>query len=140
MAVTPLIEHVLRLDVALQAASARLQARSDDEALHDLRVGVRRLRSLLRPLRNLSDVNTLEAAATALGHLSTPLRDSEVLVQELEARAQSALGDWHDRLQWLRRAEQESDLQPLCDSWRQALAAAEQRSAEALKPLCRQFS
>ncbi|MNQ65322.1 hypothetical protein D3C85_797750 [compost metagenome] len=40
--------------------------------------------------------------------------------------AQSALGDWHDRLQWLQRAEQEADLAACVDTWRTALQAAEE--------------
>ncbi|GAB3373422.1 CHAD domain-containing protein [Azotobacter armeniacus] len=211
---------------------------------------MRQLRSVLRPLRGLSDIDTLEVAAAAVGHLSTPLRDTEVLLQELDARglsdlsasrkleleagrdallassewlllrnaleawpavcrqaeragdlkglrkhirkrlvkqqrklaeglrdpahdrhrlrvlikrvrytdevypelstltagtpkrlkaAQSALGDWHDCLQWLHRAEQEADLQPLCAQWRQALADAEQCSDQKLMPLCKDF-
>ncbi|MFC0665829.1 CHAD domain-containing protein [Azotobacter chroococcum] len=250
MIVDRLVEHVLQLDVALMASGARLQARSDEEALHDLRVAVRQLRSVLRPLRGLSDIDALEVVAAAVGHASTPLRDTEVLLQELQARslaelsaprrqaleagrdallasaewlllrnaleawpavcrraerlgdlqglrkhirnrlakqqrklaealrdpahdrhrlrvlikrvryadeaypelsalpagtakrlkaAQSALGDWHDRLQWLQRAEREADLQPLCEAWRQALADAAQRSDQALEPLCKDF-
>lgn len=59
--------------------------RSDVEALHDLRVSLRRMRSLLRPLRGLPWIDPLEKAAAAMGQLSTPLRDDEVLLQELES-------------------------------------------------------
>jgi len=239
-------DQVLRLDVTLQACAARLAARSDSEALHDLRVALRRLRSLLRPLRGLPGIDPLEAAAAALGRLSTPLRDDEVLLHELESRgrsdlagarrerleagrdallagpewqqlcavlavwpsvwrqagrdgalkdlrrrilkrqrrqgkrlgealrdpahdrhrlrllikrvrygaeaypgladfpkalpktlkaAQSELGDWHDRLQWLSRAERETDLQPLVAGWQAEMAVAEQRSDEVLLKL-----
>ncbi|MNZ68157.1 CHAD domain protein [compost metagenome] len=229
-----LIERFIVLEVALLATRARLAARTDSEALHDLRIVVRRLRSLLRPLRGLPGVETLEAATAEVGRLSSPLRDLEVLADELarcglkapgarrrqalvvgypallaepalarlqfcltlwpgllrEAEregllkgernkvhrrllrqqqrlqvalsdpahdrhrlrllvkrvryaaevwpqqltleqpellkaAQSALGDWHDRLQWCLRAESEADLQPCLARWQRELAAAE---------------
>jgi CHAD domain-containing protein len=42
-----LVAHVLSLEVRLLACQARLSARTDPEALHDLRTTVRRLRSLV---------------------------------------------------------------------------------------------
>jgi CHAD domain-containing protein len=71
------------LEVGLMASQARLEARTDPEALHDLRTTVRRLRSLLRPLRGLPGVAQLEAAASRVGDLTTPLRDREVLAAYL---------------------------------------------------------
>lgn len=250
MIIKELIEHVTGLEAELKSCSDRLEERSDEEALHDLRVAVRRLRSILRPLRDFPDINALEVVAAVVGHRSTPLRDTEVLIKELDARgfpklsgarkrkleadydallassewlllrnamaawpaicreaeregelkglskhirkelakqqrklgeelrdathdrhrlrvrikrvryadevypelsdlpakvpqrlkaAQSALGDWHDCVQWLHRAEQEDDLKPLCSVWRQALADAEQRSDQALEPLFKDF-
>ncbi|WP_160108857.1 CHAD domain-containing protein [Pseudomonas izuensis] len=78
-----LVAHVLGLEVRLLAIQARLSARTDPEALHDLRTTVRRLRSLLRPLRGLPGVEQLEAAASHVGDLTTPLRDREVLAAYL---------------------------------------------------------
>lgn len=78
-----LVAHVLSLEVRLLACQARLSARTDPEALHDLRTTVRRLRSLLRPLRGLPGVEQLEAAASRVGDLTTPLRDREVLAAYL---------------------------------------------------------
>lgn len=74
-----LVAHVLSLEVRLLACQARLTARTDPEALHDLRTTVRRLRSLLRPLRGLPGVEQLESAAASVGQLTTPWRDREVL-------------------------------------------------------------
>ncbi|MCQ4347397.1 CHAD domain-containing protein [Pseudomonas stutzeri] len=235
-----LIARFIALDVALVATRARLAACTDREALHDLRIVVRRLRSLLRPLRGLPGVDSLEALAAEVGRLSSPLRDLEVLAEELErfgaaeparrrrevlaaaypqllgeaalARlqhalgqwpgllreaeregllrrwqkkvhrrllgqrqrlqialvdpahdrhrlrllvkrvryasevwpqplgvpadalkaAQSALGDWHDRLQWCRRAEEEEDLRPCLGHWQRELTAAEVEADAAL--------
>lgn len=78
-----LVAQVLGLEVRLLACQARLSARTDPEALHDLRTTVRRMRSLLRPLRGLPGVEQLEAAASAVGDLTTPLRDREVLAAYL---------------------------------------------------------
>ena len=243
-----LVAHILGVEVRVLACQARLSARTDPEALHDLRTTVRRLRSLLRPLRGLPGVEQLEAAASGVGDLTTPLRDREVLAAwllehgqpqaaqwrmaqmakaypavatstelgqllmildafprflraaqrqgllkglgkriskrlgkqwkkldqalhdpahdrhrlrllikrvrygieaypELDrlpkaARprlksAQSALGDWHDCLQWLARAEQEADLQPCVATWKTNMAEAEQRSDRVLEKLDR---
>jgi CHAD domain-containing protein len=241
-----LVAHVLGLEVRLLACQARLSARTDPEALHDLRTTVRRLRSLLRPLRGLPGVEQLEAAASRVGDLTTPLRDREVLAayllehdqpeaahrrmaqmaeaypavatspevaqllmildafprflrasqrqglvkglrQRIEKRlakqwkkldkalhdpahdrhrlrllikrvrygieaypeldrlpkaamprlksAQGALGDWHDCLQWLAMAEQETDLQPCVAAWKTAMAKAEGRADRVLDKL-----
>ena len=241
-----LVAHVLGLEVRLLACQARLSARTDPEALHDLRTTVRRLRSLLRPLRGLPGVEQLEAAASGVGDLTTPLRDREVLAayllehdqpeaahrrmaqmaeaypavatspevaqllmildafprflrasqrqgllkglrQRIEKRlakqwkkldqalhdpahdrhrlrllikrvrygidaypeldrlpkaamprlksAQGALGDWHDCLQWLAMAEQETDLQPCVAAWKTAMAKAEDRADRVLDKL-----
>jgi len=80
------VAQILALQVRLLACRERLAADTDSEALHDLRIGVRRLRSLLRPLRELPGVEQLEDAAKALGTLTTPLRDREVLAAELSNR------------------------------------------------------
>ncbi|PYY70582.1 metal-chelation protein CHAD [Pseudomonas jessenii] len=78
-----LVARVLGLEIRLLACQARLKARTDPEALHDLRTTMRRLRSLLRPLRGLPGVEQLEAAASRVGDLTTPLRDREVLAAYL---------------------------------------------------------
>jgi CHAD domain-containing protein len=88
-----LVAEVLSLDVRLLACQARLSATTDDEALHDLRTTVRRLRSLLRPLRGLPGVEQLEVAAAAVGTLTTPLRDREVLAAYLHVHGQHAAAE-----------------------------------------------
>lgn len=82
------VAQVLGLHVRLLACQARLAANTDSEALHDLRIAVRRLRSLLRPLRGLPGVEQLESAAKAVGEMTTPLRDREVLAGQLFERQQ----------------------------------------------------
>jgi CHAD domain-containing protein len=80
-----IIAQVLQLEVGLRHACIRLRDRSDSEALHDLRTQSRRLRSLLRPMRSLEGTATLEQAAAAVGRLTTPARDLQVLLEELTA-------------------------------------------------------
>lgn len=77
------VAHVLQIEVSLYHARVRLEGRTDSEALHDLRINVRRLRSLLKPLRGRDGVDALDQAAAAIGQLSTPVRDLEVLADEL---------------------------------------------------------
>ncbi|QNH04552.1 CHAD domain-containing protein [Pseudomonas sp. B11D7D] len=50
-------------------------------------------------------------------------------------RAQSALGDWHDHLQWLAQAEAHESLRPCRPLWLQAQLAAERRADDALLAL-----
>ncbi|NNA13234.1 CHAD domain-containing protein [Pseudomonas lundensis] len=241
--VDKIVANIVRLEVRLLACQARLQAETDPEALHDLRTTVRRLRSLLRPLRGLPGVVQLEMAASQVGALTTPLRDLEVLAAYLQQQghaqlaerrlsqlagsylavaesaqlaqllmildvfprflraaqregllrglrpriekvlekqwqtlqkalndpghdrhrvrllikrvryaaeaypeldrlpprvlvrlkeAQKALGDWHDAWQWLLQAEQQPDLQPCVEGWRDTLALGEQDADRAL--------
>lgn len=81
--VDSIVAQALSLETALFHAYARMEANTDEEALHDLRINLRRLRSLLRPLRAFDGVALLDAAATQLGTLTTPVRDLEVLAAEL---------------------------------------------------------
>ncbi|MBK4988038.1 CHAD domain-containing protein [Pseudomonas sp. S36] len=87
-----LVAQVLTVQVRLLACRERLAADTDSEALHDLRTTLRRLRSLLRPLRGLPGVEQLEEAAKSLGTLTTPLRDNEVLAAELVTRGHAQPG------------------------------------------------
>lgn len=241
-----LVARILGLEVRLLACQARLNAHTDSEALHDLRTTVRRLRSLLRPLRGLPGVEQLESVASTVGTLTTPLRDREVLAAYLEQHgraeaaqrrrvqmanaypavagspelaqllmildafprfiraaereglldglskriekrldkqwkklgkalrdpahdrhrlrllikrvryaieaypeldrlpkaamsrlksAQGALGDWHDCLQWLARAEEETDLRPCVPVWQSTMEKAEAKSDRVLDKL-----
>lgn len=100
---------MLRQLCALELRVARWQAQlaEDDEALHQLRIDLRRLRALLRPLRGLDE---LAGAARDLGRLSAPLRDRQVLAAELLRRAPGLAEPWQaeqrDACRWLREAPQ----------------------------------
>ncbi|WP_157714647.1 CHAD domain-containing protein [Pseudomonas sp. PB120] len=78
------VAQIISLEVSLYHSRARLQADSDSEALHELRIAVRKIRSLLRPLRNLPEVVELNQAAAEVGRATTPTRDLEVIVDELQ--------------------------------------------------------
>ncbi|MGP0174694.1 CHAD domain-containing protein [Pseudomonas sp. NCHU5208] len=128
------VEQLLALQVRLYGCRARLTEATDDEALHDLRVTLRRMRSLLRPLRGLPTVDSLEQAAAALGRLTGPLRDREVLQAQLRQLGANAQADAMARELAPRRAEvalarELEDLLVLLDAWpqrwRQAAANAE---------------
>jgi CHAD domain-containing protein len=77
------VAQIISLEVSLYHSRARLQANSDSEALHDLRIAVRKIRSLLRPLRDMPQVVELNQAAAEVGRATTPTRDLEVIVDEL---------------------------------------------------------
>ena len=78
------VAQIISLEVSLYHSRARLVASSDGEALHDLRIAVRKIRSLLRPLRNLPEVVALNQAAAEVGRTTTPTRDLEVIIHELQ--------------------------------------------------------
>lgn len=104
--INSIVAQALELDTALHEASARMEARTDEQGLHDLRVSARRLKSLLRPLRKFDDVKPLDRAASKLLKLTSPLRDLEVLAQELarkdatgQARSRQAeVGSGYDEI------------------------------------------
>src|SRR5471032_1254333 len=94
-----LVVEVVGLEVRLLACHARVDALTDEEGLHDLRTTVRRLRSLLRPLRGLPGVEQVEQAASTVGQLTTPLRDREVLAAYLHQHGYHDAADRRLRLQ-----------------------------------------
>ena len=149
--------HVLRVQMRLFACRERLRVATDDEALHDLRIALRQLRSLLRPLSSVAVCEDLQQRAAELGRLTGPLRDLEVLLgylqqQGLDSATQSrqpllqqgylqlldsapladllsALDDWPQ--QW-RQAANGGQLRGLPKLIRQRLRKDRKRLAEAL--------
>ncbi|WP_162634811.1 CHAD domain-containing protein [Pseudomonas putida] len=77
------VAHIISLEVSLYHSRARLQAGTDSEALHELRIAVRKIRSYLRPLRNMPEVTALNQSASEVGRVTTPARDLEVIIGEL---------------------------------------------------------
>jgi CHAD domain-containing protein len=77
------LEELLRNDPVVRMSD-------DDEAVHDMRVAVRRLRSLLRTARPLLDRSWAESLRAELDWLAGRLgavRDLDVLIEHLEAAA-----------------------------------------------------
>ncbi|BAN48416.1 CHAD domain-containing protein [Metapseudomonas resinovorans] len=96
--VDSIVARVLTLETRLHHAHARLAARTDSEALHDLRINLRKLRSLLRPMRRLEAPRQLDAAAADVGRLTTPVRDLEVLIVELRRQGFHDQAERRERL------------------------------------------
>jgi CHAD domain-containing protein len=97
----------------------------DAEALHDLRVAVRRSRTVLGQLRHeLPDVAWFRAEMAWMGEISGPLRDLDVFRQVLLALPQGTAGLREDTrtavLHILKREQQKavSELLPLLESER----------------------
>jgi CHAD domain-containing protein len=76
------------LDTELAQAIPRVLNATDDEAIHDLRVAIRRLRTLLklaRPIFGAHHADAVRAAFTAVHRATGTLRDAEVLGETLDA-------------------------------------------------------
>ena len=127
-----IVANVVRLEVRLLACQARLEADTDPEALHDLRTTVRRLRSLLRPLRGLPGVVQLEMSAAQVGTLTTPLRDLEVLAAHLQqgfpTQAQRRLQQLSGSYARVADSEQLAQLLMILDVFPRFLRAAEREN------------
>jgi CHAD domain-containing protein len=87
---SPAVEHVrvyLRAQLAeIERTDPLIRSSEDPEAVHDLRVAVRRMRSVLRTTRALYDPDWLDALRAELDWLGSsfgPLRDLDVLLADL---------------------------------------------------------
>jgi CHAD domain-containing protein len=81
-----LADKARQFDAALAAAQPRVLGNSDTEAVHDLRVALRRLRTLLKLARPVFGRFHTDAVRKAFADLQTStgdLRDEEVLVETL---------------------------------------------------------
>lgn len=78
-----LMDHLATLQAALAASLENLQQAPAPETLHDLRVALRRLRTLLQPLARDKGIAPLHAGAGKVLAATAPLRDLEVLADEL---------------------------------------------------------
>jgi CHAD domain-containing protein len=87
----PFLARRLRVvDAELAAAIPRVIASADDEAIHDMRVAIRRLRTLLklaRPVYGRFHADSVRAAFTAVHRATGALRDEEVLEETLASIA-----------------------------------------------------
>jgi CHAD domain-containing protein len=75
------------VDAELAAAIPRVLTNGDEEAIHDLRVAIRRLRTLLklaRPVYGRFHADTVRAAFTVVHRATGALRDEEVLDETLD--------------------------------------------------------
>jgi CHAD domain-containing protein len=99
----------------LAATLPRVRKRSDDEAIHDMRVALRRLRVVLkvaRPIFGRYHIDSIRAAFTRVHRASGALRDEEVLRETLTRLgvASAELDAW-----MVRRAAREESLRALVE-------------------------
>lgn len=81
------VKKLRELDVALADAIPRVVSDADDEAIHDLRVAIRRLRTMLkmaRPLFGRWHADVVRKAFADVMRATGELRDEEVLEETLE--------------------------------------------------------
>lgn len=127
--VEDVVSTVLALETSIFHAYARIAAGTDAEGLHDLRIAIRRIRSLLKPLGLDSANGELEAAAAAVGRSTTPIRDLEVMATELERRGMQAESQWrrYRVARWYGSIGADPDIKILLaklDEWPMRLRAA----------------
>jgi len=81
------MKKLRELDAALAAASVRVVDAADDEAIHDLRVAIRRLRTMLkmaRPLFGRWHADVVRKSFAEVMRATGELRDEEVLEETLD--------------------------------------------------------
>lgn len=83
MSADRLQSHLGSLRALLMTALQRLGDPADTESLHKMRVVLRRLRLLLRPLKRSAQAGVLRDAAAVVFRQTNSLRDDEVLLGEL---------------------------------------------------------
>ena len=92
MAAAFVARKLLETDAAITAAVPRVLAESDDEAIHDLRVAIRRLRTLLAIARKLFGrwhTDVVRRAYAEVMRATGELRDEEVLEETLEGTSEA---------------------------------------------------
>ncbi|MGA4475838.1 CHAD domain-containing protein [Ectopseudomonas chengduensis] len=133
------VSEIIILEVALFHARARLEAGSDTEALHDLRIAVRKIRSLVIPLRVFTDLDPLREAAARVGRVTTPTRDLEVMIAELDSHglsgpAAARRSRLNSNYRQILAAPELDELFTALDRWPEKFrAATSTHSAKALK-------
>jgi len=137
-----LLQHIASLQQAFVGHVAGLQT-ADPEALHDLRVSLRRLRTLLRPLTGNKACRPLYQAATVLFRYSNPLRDLQVLLADLEAHGATSVTaarqrKLHKALAGLAHSEELQALQAMWAAWQDRITVKKLPPRRRLKKRFRQ--
>lgn len=97
-AVKDILQHLLS---AMERNEPGMLASLDSEFLHDYRVAVRRMRSLLSQMKNAlpkKDVEFFRTETAWLGTLTTPARDLDVYLLEFPALQNSLPDEMHEAL------------------------------------------
>lgn len=109
-----LSRHLSTLDADIPGLLMRVGRQSDPEAIHDLRVTVRKLRTLLRlarPVFGRHHTDAIRAIYTQAGRASGELRDEEVFLELLEKAGSSLDTKLEDELATLRRRREQRELE-----------------------------
>lgn len=109
MSASRLQSHLGSLRALLMTALQRLGDPADTESLHEMRVVLRRLRTLLRPLKHSGQAGLLRDVAAGVFRQTNSLRDDEVLQEELVRNGMHVAAA-------ARQAQQRLDRQALMDS------------------------
>ena len=117
----------------LEQAAARLCDPADAQALHDLRVALRKARTMLRPWRSHPAVAGLLAAMRSLAQQTGQPRDDEVLAAELSRRGFPVLAaDRHKAVMQARQAlAGNAGLAAVLALWPAGIAVLQERPANA---------
>lgn len=125
--------RLTRLSKKYKEALSRVEQGGDEEAIHDLRVALRRLRSLLKPVGSIYGVFLTHAVRSALKIIADAtgeLRDEEVLAQTIAVLSLSPRGEEEERAVWLQgRRSYEANLR---DAFLELIASGSARHAIAL--------
>lgn len=135
-------QHIATLQQAFIRHVAGLQS-SDPEALHELRVSLRRLRTLLRPLADNKSCKPLHEAATELFRLSNPLRDLQVLLADIEAHGDGKAATARQRklhlaLETFTRSDELTTLHAVWAQWLKTITLKKLPTKRRLKKCFRQ--
>lgn len=116
----------------LEQGAARLGDPADAQALHDVRVALRKARTLLRPWRSHAAVASLLVALRSLAQQTGQPRDDEVLAAELSRRGFPALAAVRqDAVMRARRALGDSpELAAVLAQWPTVMAVLQEGEAD----------
>lgn len=120
-----------------RAAASRMRDPQDDEALHDLRVALRRLHSLLRSYRQELAVlpQKQRRRVRRLARASNPARDAEVQLEWLQKQERRLTEEQRLGFQWLQQRLQPPADNDLLRTLRDGVARLHRKLRPALKQL-----
>jgi CHAD domain-containing protein len=116
-----LSRHLATLDAEIPSLLLRVTRQSDPEAIHDLRVTIRKLRTLLRlarPIFGRHHTDTIRGVYTQAGRASGSLRDEEVFLELLDKAGKELSGGLAKELGAFREVRQQRERELRTDALR----------------------